>query len=61
MSRVILWPQRLVASDEHLIRWAQDDVVNGATGVFTDPTDVRTVEDALLVLNDSGSVTIGAD
>jgi hypothetical protein len=55
----IIWPERKTVTAEQLIMWAKDDVCNGDTDIFTDPASVITVEDAITVLNDSGSVTFG--
>lgn len=57
----ILWPQERYVSDKQLIAWAQDDIANGASGVFAHSSEVVTLEDAIAVLNDSGTVTLAKE
>lgn len=54
----IVYPERRVVSAERLIMWAQDDIANGKSDVFASPDEVETVEQAIRVLNDSGTVTV---
>lgn len=55
----VLWPRKCKVTTDQLISWAQDDIANGASKLFDDPRNVRTAEDAIAVLNDSGTVTLG--
>lgn len=50
----IIWPQNCYVTAEQLITWANDDVANGDTA-FT--AEVYTVQEAIAVLQDSGTVT----
>ena len=52
----IIWPQDRYVSAEQLIVWANDDIENGDSDF---DEQVSTVQDAIAVLNDSGSVTFG--
>lgn len=54
----ILYPEDQIVSEEQLIQWARDDIANGASSLVEDQTEVRTVEDAIAVLEDSGTVTL---
>ena len=54
----VLWPQACTVTAGQLIEWARDDIDNGASDIFDDSRNVQTVEDAITVLNDSGTVTL---
>ncbi len=54
----MIWPQKRKVTADQLIVWAQDDIANGASFLFQAPDEVRTLEDAIMVLNDSGTVTL---
>lgn len=51
----IIWPHRRWVDADKLIQWAQDDVYNGYS---TLPLP-KTVEDAIDILADSGTITVG--
>lgn len=55
---LIVYPERRMVSGEQLIVWAQDDIENGDSDLFENADDVRTVEDAIKVLHDAGTVTV---
>ena len=54
----VIWPTKQTVTADRLIGWAKDDIANGASDLFDDPRNVQTVEDAIAVLHDSGSVTL---
>ena len=58
----VLWPQRQFVTAERLILWARDDVANGlctdAQG-FEAEQDDFSVDQAIAILNDTGTVTMG--
>ena len=53
----ILWPENRQVSADQLIVWAQDDIENGESFLFQTRDEVRTLADAIMVLEDAGSVT----
>lgn len=58
---VILYPDRRRVSAERLIAWARDDVANDLCALpeYSRPECVQSVQDAINVLSDTGTVTIG--
>ncbi len=56
---LILWPERRHVSAQQLITWARDDIDNGLSDLFAFGWEVNDVADAILVLKDTGSVTLG--
>lgn len=54
----MLWPRKRKVTADELISWAKDDIANNLSKIFDDPRNVQTVEDAIAVLNDSGTVTL---
>lgn len=57
----IIWPEDRVVSEAFLIAWARDDIANGASSVADDPSEIVTIEDALTVFEDSGTLTLARD
>jgi hypothetical protein len=59
VSRIlIVYPEERWVTPEQLIAWARDDIANGESYLCADQREVQTLEDAIAVLNDSGSVTV---
>ena len=58
MKYLIVYPEERWVTAEELISQARDDIANGDSSVAERPEDVTTVEDAIAVLNDSGSMTV---
>lgn len=52
----VLWPEKRMVSAETLIEWAADDVANGEC----EGPPPENVEDAIAILNETGSVTLGS-
>ena len=52
----ILWPEQKFVSPERLIAWANDDILNG----LHEGPIVSTLEGAVAVLEEVGSVTFAA-
>ena len=57
MDYLVLWPDHRRVTAETLIMWASDDVANEEHG---GPAPI-TVEDAIAILNETGSVTLAAE
>jgi hypothetical protein len=54
----VVYPEECWVSPEQIIMWARDDIRNGKSALAERPQDVLTLEDALAVLDDSGTVTV---
>ena len=56
-GRWIIWPSRQFVTTKRLISWAQDAITNGEVSEMYKNLEVKTLNDAIDVLNDSGQVT----
>jgi hypothetical protein len=56
-GRWIIWPERRFVPAKNLISWAQDAVANGEVSDMFKDLEVKSLNDAVEVLNDSGNVT----
>lgn len=55
---LILSPDHRRVTGQRLIHWAKDDIANGQSDVVATPDEIIDVATALLVLADSGTVTV---
>ena len=56
-GRWIVWPDRQFVPARRLITWAQEALVNGEVSEMYKNLEIKTLEQAVEVLNDSGQVT----
>lgn len=56
-GRWIVWPNRQFIPAKRLISWAQDAIANGEVGDAYKSLEVKTMNDAVEILNDTGQVT----
>jgi hypothetical protein len=58
-GRWIIWPERQFVPVKRLIVWAQDAIANGKVSDRYKNLKVKTVNEAVDILNDTGEVSFG--